>query len=277
MAERCLPPVARATVVTPRGRLDVAYRRSGAGARHTLLLLHGIGSNSRSFSAQLAGLGGEFDVVAWDAPGYADSADPPANFSMADFAESAAGLLAALGWRRAHIVGHSFGGVIAQVLYQRHPESVRSLVLADTNAGSGTLPEPERSERIRRRLSDLETLNPRDMAERRAPNLVPPDAPAGLLQELIDVMAQIRPAGYAAAALAMGTADTRDQLARIDVPTLVLHGERDAVIPASTGTELAAAIPGARLVIIPGAGHASNQQTPGSYNQAIRDFVEAIG
>src|SRR6185436_5292270 len=97
------------------------------------------------------------------------------------------------------VLGHSFGGVVAQRLYQRQPQLVRSLILSDTNAGSGALPEPERSLRLQRRLADLATLSPRDLAERRAPNLVPPGAPPELLEELIDVMAQVRPAGYSAA------------------------------------------------------------------------------
>ena len=271
------PPASTVSIGAPWGGFTLAYRRTGEGGRHRLLLLHGIGSNSQSFRAQLAGLGGDFDLVAWDAPGYGGSADPPADFSLDDFADCAAGLLDALGWRRADILGHSFGGVVAQAVYHRHPARVRGLILADTNAGSGALPEPERSARVQRRLHDLATLTPRQMAERRAPNLVPPDAAPELVQQLIDVMAQVRPAGYSAAARAMGTADLRQKLGTIAVPTLVLHGELDTVIPASTAVELAAAIPNARLAVLPRAGHASNQHKPDEYNQAVRQFIQGLG
>ena len=264
-------------IAVPWAGFGLAYRRTGAGGRHRLLLLHGIGSNSQSFRAQLAGLGADFDLVAWDAPGYGGSADPPVDFSLDDFADCAAALLDALGWRHAHLLGHSFGGVVAQAVHHRYPARVRSLILADTNAGSGSLPEPERSARVQRRLHDLATLTPRQMAERRAPNLVPPDAPPELVQQLIEVMAQVRPAGYSAAAVAMGTADLRQQVGAIAVPTLVLHGELDTVIPASTAAELAAAIPDARLVVVPGAGHASNQHKPDEYNRAIRQFIQGFG
>jgi 3-oxoadipate enol-lactonase len=117
----------------------------------------------------------------------------------------------------------------------------------------------------------------RSLNARRAPNLVPAGAPAELVSELIDVMAEVRPAGYSAAALAMGTADERRRLGAIAVPTLVLHGELDTVIPVNTATELAAAIPDALLVLIPGAGHASNQHKPEEYNRAIRQFVQMSG
>jgi 3-oxoadipate enol-lactonase len=268
MKEAPVAPVAK--------RHGIAYRRAGAGNSIRLLLLHGIGSNSRSFRLQLDALADHFDLVAWDAPGYGDSDNPPPDFGLDDFADAAASLLDGLEWPSAHVLGHSFGGVVAQRLYQRHAARVSSLILSDTNAGSGALPEPERSERVQRRLTDLATLTPRQLAERRAPNLVPADAPLDLVQELVDVMAEIRPAGYAAAAVAMGTADLRRDLAAIAVPTLVLHGEADAVIPASTAEDLAAAVPTASLVIIHGSGHASNQHTPEAYNQAVRQFLQAL-
>jgi pimeloyl-ACP methyl ester carboxylesterase len=261
----------RGSVSTARGVLELAYLRAGEGNAERLLLLHGIGSNSGSFAAQLADLGDSFDLVAWDAPGYGGSSDPPPDYSMADFADAAAGLLDLLGWQAAHVLGHSFGGVIAQMLYLRHPKRVRSLILADTNAGSGSMPDA--SKRTRRRLTDLDQFGPRGLAERRAPNLLTPDAPAELVQQVTDIMAQIRPVGYSAAAIAMGATDLRDQLPRIGVPTLVLHGERDAVIPASTADALAAGIPRARLVTLRGVGHASNQQAPESYNHAVRAFL----
>src|SRR6266581_1801636 len=140
------------STVMRQGLPSPAYRRGGrGGGQAKLLLLHGIGSNSLSFRPQLANLGDECDLVAWDAPGYGASEDPPADFTLEDFADAAAAVLDALEWPSAHILGHSFGGFVAQVLYQRHVPRVRSLVLSDTNAGSGALPDPERSERLERR------------------------------------------------------------------------------------------------------------------------------
>lgn len=277
LGEREASPATPTVEVWVRGQaLHLAYRRAHAGAAEKLVLLHGIGSHSRSFAPQLAGLPQSFDIVAWDAPGYGASDDPPADLSLDEFADAAAGLLERLGWTSAHVLGHSFGGVIAQRLSQRRADLVQSLVLSDTNAGSGSLPEPERSERLRRRLADITTLSPRALAEKRAPNLVPPAAPPSLIQNLIEVMADVRPAGYAAAAVAMGTADLRDALAEIRVPVLIVHGERDTVIPPSTAHDLATRIVGARLALIPGAGHASNQHAPDAYNQIVSDFVQEI-
>jgi pimeloyl-ACP methyl ester carboxylesterase len=167
----------------------------------------------------------------------------------------------------------SLGGVIAQLMYHRHPRRIRSLILADTNPGGGALPEPMRSERVRQRLEALEQLGPRGLAERRAPVLARPDAPAELVAELVEIMAEVRPAGYRSAAEALGATDLTRELSRIAVPTLVVHGECDRVVPLSTARELAAAIPGADLVVIPHAGHVANQEQPEAFNAAVREFL----
>jgi pimeloyl-ACP methyl ester carboxylesterase len=119
-------------------------------------------------------------------------------------------------------------------------------------------------------------MGPRELAERRAPNLVPPGAPPEVVAELVRVMAQVRPSGYSAAAIVMGTADLRARLNEIRVPTLVLHGECDSVIPTAVAEELARAIPDARLVVIRGGGHASNQHKIEAYNAAVREFIRSV-
>jgi pimeloyl-ACP methyl ester carboxylesterase len=252
--------------------MRVHYERRGTGA--PLLLLHGIGSSSRAFRHQLSELSDRFDLIAWDAPGYGQSEDPPtAEFSIEDQADRAAQLLDELRLDSAHVLGVSMGGVVAQLLYHRHAKRVRALVLCDTNPGGGAAPEPERSERVRQRVQNLERLGAREMARQRAPVLVTPEAPRELVQELADIMAEVRPAGYRAAAIALGRTDLTVSLKNIQIPTLVVHGACDQVVPLDTGRQLAESIPGARLVVIPDAGHVSNQERPLEFNAAVSEFL----
>jgi pimeloyl-ACP methyl ester carboxylesterase len=240
-----------------------------------LLLLHGIGSSSRAFRHQLTALSDTFDVIACDAPGYGQSEDPVGPFSLENQADRAAALLDELEVPAAHVLGVSMGGVVAQLLYHRHPTRVRSLILCDTNAGGGALPEPQRSERVRQRIDNLERLGARRMAEQRAPVLVRPEAPPELVRELADIMAQVRPAGYCNAAISLGATDLTPLLPKIAVKTLVIHGACDQVVPLETGRQLAEAIPGARLEVIPNAGHVANQEQPETFNSVARDFLKS--
>jgi 3-oxoadipate enol-lactonase len=246
-----------------------------AGHGPALLLLHGIGSNCRAFRHQAA-LADSFTVLAWDAPGYGLSEDPVAPFSLEDLADDAARLLDEQGVVRAHVLGVSLGGVIAQLVYHRHAERVLSLILVDTTPGGGAEAEPERSARVHARLDAIDTLGPREMAKRRAPQLVRADAPPTLVQELEDIMAEARPAGYRAAAIALGATDLTARLGDINVPTLVVHGADDRVVPLETGRALAEAIPGARLAVIERAGHVSNQEQPEAFNALVREFLARV-
>jgi pimeloyl-ACP methyl ester carboxylesterase len=117
--------------------LSIAYRRSGAGP--VLALLRGFACDSRMWRPQLEGLARDFTVVAWDATGAGLSSDPPDSFETADWADCLAGVLDELGARRAHVVGLSWGGIVAQEFYRRHPgahELARSVGLGHTRSPS---------------------------------------------------------------------------------------------------------------------------------------------
>lgn len=255
--------------------LNIHYERAGKGPE--LVLLHGIGSNSRSWRYQLAGLSDEFTVIAWDAPGYGRSDDPAIaeeEFRMAHFAGYLSGLLDGLGLEKVHILGLSMGGVIAQEFYRLYPGRVQTLILADTNRGGGTRPEAERIEQLNNRLKSA--LNPAELAKRRTPVLLSSNASPAKIAEVESIMSEIHPAGYRRASYAMSYADYTDLLPRITVPTLIICGEQDGVAPPRESELLHQAIPGSRLVLIPNAGHVSNQEQPELFNRAIREFLGSI-
>ena len=148
-----------------RGRA-VYYERHGSGP--LAILLHGIGGGVSSWRPQFAALADDFDLVAWDLPEWPDA--PDGTPSMQDYADDLAAFLVHLGSERAHVLGISMGGVLALALYARQPDWVRTLVLADTYRGGGTMPEPERSERLARRLAASDGGNLAAMARERARN-----------------------------------------------------------------------------------------------------------
>ncbi|MFF5897853.1 alpha/beta fold hydrolase [Streptomyces argenteolus] len=229
-----------------------------------LLCLHGIGSSSAAFAPQLAELSSYVRVVAWDAPGYATSPDPDAPLGLDDFADTAAALIRERA-TTAHVLGVSWGGVIALRLAARHPELVDSLIIADSSPGSGT--DEAKAAGMRARAADLAELGPRAFAEARGPRLVSPGAPDELVRRVVDTMAaSVRLPGYAYAAESMASADLRADLPSIAAPTLVLCGEQDGVTGIEASQAIAGAIHKTAYVIVKDAGHLANQEQPGHFN-----------
>jgi pimeloyl-ACP methyl ester carboxylesterase len=252
--------------------LDIAYERVGAGP--PLVLVHGATVDARMWRPQLAALADEFTVVAWDEPGAGRSSDVPADFGVADYADCLAALIDTLELGPAHVAGLSWGGTVALELYRHHPELVASLILVDTYAGwKGSLPEQEvraRVEGVRQMLVAADHL-----FDPTLPGLFAGDPPPGLVPLMKEMAADVRPQSMRTALLVMAEVDQRDLLPHIVVPTLLIWGELDRRSPLSVARQFEDAVPDAKLVVIPGAGHLSNLERPEPFNGAIREFCRA--
>ena len=235
-----------------------------------LILLHGyVGSGRATWRPQLEALSDAFTVIAWDGPGAGGSEDPPESLGMAGFADCLAEFIEGLELGRPHVAGLSFGGAVAIELHRRHPEIPRSLILASAYAGwAGSLPPDEVDRRLAQVL-ELADLPPERFVSVVAPTMfegvTPPDFLASLLE--------FHPAGVRAMARAVAEADLRDALPGIDVPTLLLYGERDVRAPREVAEALHAGIPGSRLVFLP-TGHVCNIEAPERFNAEVRAFLQ---
>ena len=253
--------------------LDIAYVRAGEGP--PLVLLHGALADSRVWRRQLVGLADEFTVVAWDEPGAGRSSDPPEHFALADYADCLAAFIEVLELGPAHVAGLSWGGVLALELYRRHRGSVASLILADTYAGwKGSLSDEECAERLAA-VEQLSRLPSDEFLSSAFPGLLADDAPTGIAEELRTIMSDFRPLSARLVAPAIASCDQRDLLPQINVPTLLLWGQADARSPIRVAEQFRDAIPGARLVLIPNAGHVSNMEQPARFNTEVREFCLA--
>jgi pimeloyl-ACP methyl ester carboxylesterase len=249
--------------------LGIAYERAGEGP--PLVLVHGATVDSRMWQPQLAGLADEFTVVAWDEPGAGRSSDVPADFGLADYARCLAALIGALGLGPAHVAGLSWGGTVALELYRHHAELVLTLILVDTYAGwKGSLPEEEVRARVE--LYRRAVAAPAGEFDPTPPGLFAGDPPAEFVSLMAAMAADVRRESMSTALSLMAEADQRDLLPRIAVPTLLIWGERDARSPLTVAHQFEQAIPGAQLVVIPGAGHLSNLEQPEPLNDAVRAF-----
>jgi len=256
--------------------LRIGYERRGAGA--PLVLLHGgFGLDSRSWRRQLDALSDEYSVLAWDAPGCGRSSDPPDSFRLPDYADCLAGLIDALGLDRPHVLGLSFGGALALELYRRHATVPRTLVLAGAYAGwAGSLPAEVVEERLHRVLREAD-LPPEQWVPGYIPGMLTESAPQDLIDEVVSLMCNVRPAANRTMIRAIAEADLRDVLPRIEIPTLLLYGDADKRSPLDVAVALHAQIPGSRLVVLPAVGHLSNVEAADEFNRVVRDFLRSSG
>ncbi|MQY28698.1 alpha/beta fold hydrolase [Nocardia aurantia] len=250
---------------------DPHVSEAGPGTGPNLVLLHGIGGSADTFASQFAEWGDRLRLLAWDAPGYARSADPEWPLSLDDYAD----LVAALIRERcgaAHVLGMSWGGVIATRLALRHPELLRSLILGAASVGSGATAAGAAA--MRARATELDSAGATAFAAARAPKLLSPQADPSTVAAVAAAMAgAIRPAGYRSAAESMAATDHTADLPRIEVPTLVLCGDRDTVTGPPAAQVLAGGIPGAVFVTLRGAGHLANQERPEAFGAWVESFV----
>jgi len=269
------------------GDVRLAIAEAGIGGR-PLMLVHGFTGAKEDFTDFLEPLAERgWHAVAPDLRGHGAS-DHPADEESYSLDIIAADLLAladALGWGSFVLLGHSMGGMVAQHLLLAQPERVRGLVLMDTTHGPVDWVEADtaalaaavvREEGIAALMEALKLLRADDPLMTPAFLRLLEEKPG--YSEFCDAkLLASAPAMWLAMASALLTQPDRlDLLAEVDVPTLVIVGEQDTPFVAH-GERMAKTIPGARLAIIPNAGHSPQFENPGAWWSALSSFLEDVG
>ncbi len=262
-----------ATLCYMEGAPKIAYDREGKGP--LVVFMHGIGGNRSNWTEQVAYFGRRYCAIAWDARGYGASDDSPATLKFTDYGDDLRRLLDHLKADKAHVVGLSMGGMIAQDFHAHYPDRIATLALVDTNLGMAMQSEEFKRDFLARRLAPLERgLTPKDTATENAKALVSPHTPDELVAKLRASLSALRVEPYKQAIHAILSCDFRASNPSIKVPTLVIVGEDDRLTTPEQADLLAATIPGARKVVIERAGHLSNLEQAGHFNAALSAFLD---
>ena len=216
-----------------------------------LILLHGLAGSGAWWRHNLPALSGAYRVTVIDLPGFGSS-HPDARLILDEVPAQVVALLDELGIERAHVIGHSMGGLVAGGLAADHPERVDRLVLVD--AGFLSL-DPTWRHRITGLLRTLPWTSPT------------------ILPILLRDLLRSGPIRMARATVQVLRKDWRHKLPAIAAPTLVVWGEHDRVCNPRIGEQIAAAVPGARMVVIPGAGHNPMWEKPADFDREVLGFL----
>jgi pimeloyl-ACP methyl ester carboxylesterase len=255
--------------------IRIAWERHGSGA--PLLLVHGLGYARWGWEPVLPGLAERFEVILFDNRGIGASDAPPGPYTAAEMAEDAIQVLDEAGVERAHVVGTSLGGMVAQELALEHPERVDRLVLACTTPGGPNAhPMPQQTVAL---MAEAATLDPAVALRRFVENALAPGTVAAR-PELVDRIMTHRlatsqsPVAWAAQAAAGATFDAHDRLGGLPVPTLVQHGSEDVVVDPRNGDLLVELLPDARLDRFRGTGHLFFWEEPERFVSSVTAFLE---
>jgi pimeloyl-ACP methyl ester carboxylesterase len=266
---------------------EIGYRCAGSGP--ALLLLHGITDSSQTWDRVLPGLAKHFTVIAPDLLGHGTSAAPRGDYSLGAHASGARDLLTALGHERATIVGHSLGGGIAMQFAYQFPERSERIVLVSSGGLGREVHLLLRAAALPGADWVLPLVASRPLLGmgrtlggvlRRAHI-----GPAGDLEVLAHGFASLHSAGSRQAFLHTVRSviepggqrvSAHDRLAlAARLPTLIVWGERDSIIPPAHGAAAHAAMPASRFVVFPGAGHMPHADAPERFVELVTEFCDS--
>lgn len=256
------------------------YYEDTGGPGQPLLFSHGLLWSTQLFAPQIAHLRDRYRCIAWDHRGQGQSADSPERcISIETVTADALALIEALGLPWVHFAGLSMGGFVGMRIAARRPELLRSLILMETTA------DAEPAENVGRyralnfvaRWLGLRWVADPVMQIMFSRTFLTDPARAVERAEWRRRLLNNRRTIYRAVNGVVERAAIYDELPKIQAPTLVIVGEEDVATVPAKAERLAAAIPGARLVRIPAAGHSSSIEQPARVSAALEEFLRSLG
>lgn len=247
--------------------MSIHYYSEGTG--EAILFLHSLGTSGEVWEEQIRQFKQDYQVIALDFNGHGQSgASLP--FTIEEAARDALRVLDQVGVAKAHIVGISMGGHVAMEMVKQAPERIQTMVLADTWAYM----EPAiREERTKLRMGRLREIGMEEFSGELAKNSLA--ACATIVQvNRLDSIIQCTAETYESAWGAVHGVDFRDVLPTIQVPVTVLVGDEDKSTPLPYAQEIAGAIPGSVLEVVPNGGHLSHITNPEFFNTQIMQMIK---
>jgi pimeloyl-ACP methyl ester carboxylesterase len=240
------------------------------GTGQAVLLLHAFPLHHAMWEPQIAVLSTRFRVIAPDMRGFGESG-PASPWTMDEAADDLNELLDRLQVADCAVAGVSMGGYTALPFWSKYPKRVRQLVLSNTRARADNDTEKRARDEM---IAAIEQHGAGILPDRMLPRLLKPNSPPDVVRAVRAMIEQTNAPAAAYAVMAMrDRADFSATLHKMTCPALVVTGENDVIIRVEDSRDMAAAIPGARFVTVPGSGHLSNIENPGEFNRVLLEFL----
>ncbi|HUN66967.1 MAG TPA: alpha/beta fold hydrolase [Bacteroidota bacterium] len=258
-------------------KTGIEYSVRGPRTGIPVVLVHGFPFDQRMWDPQVEALCGKYYTVTYDVRGHGKSETGDGQYNVELFVDDLIALLDHLKISRAVLVGLSMGGYIALRTAERNPERVRALVLCDTRS------EADGNEGKIRRAAQANLVRSEGLAAFLEPFLQGVfykgtySSNPELVSTIRSTIERTSPRSITGTLIALaGRTDTTPALYSIRVPTLILVGKNDTLTPVSASTAMKEKIPGAKMHIIPKAGHLSNLENPQEFNERLLDFLAGL-
>ncbi len=258
------------------GEHRISYREAGSGP--ALFLVHGMGCGSVNWETQYARFADRFRVIGWDAPGYGESTAFDTDLaSVADYVMAMEAFLDALGVDAAHLVGHSYGGIMVTGFHRAYPQRVLSLTLAQPVTGGGQQKANLRDKGIKQRFAEIEELGMAKYAALHAPRSCGPNVEPAALEKAIALTAAIPRTGYLRQFRSLRHANIHEWTSRPLAPAMIVSGEHDATASKAMVGEISDAMGGLRHETIPDIGHMIYLEHPERFNALLEGLLGEAG
>jgi 3-oxoadipate enol-lactonase / 4-carboxymuconolactone decarboxylase len=251
--------------------MNLYHELTGPADGPPVVLSNSLGSDVRMWDSQVETLAAAgFRVIRYDHRGHGRSPAPAGPYTLAELASDAAALLDRLGLARVSWVGLSLGGMVGMWLAEHEPARVDRLVLCCTSAELGP------ASMWQERAANARTQGMSALAEAAVDRWVTPafaESHPETVAWLREMFMSHSPEGYASCCTAIEQMSIVDDLPTVTAPTLVIVGADDPATPPEHGRRIADAVPGARLVVVPGAAHLGNVEQPAAFTGLIIDHL----
>lgn len=255
--------------------VELNYEVSGTEGRPWITFAHALCNNLTLWDDQVALLKDEYRILRYDLRGLGRSEAPAGPYTFPMLIADAIALLDHVGVDRTHWCGLSIGGMMGYGLAQDHGDRLRSLIACDSRPDA----PPDYQAYFQHRIDVAAAEGMEGLVEPTISRWFTPESVAANIPVLDKVRAMIRstdPVGHAGCCEALKTLAFGSRLSKIRVPTLIVGGAKDKGAPPEALSDAADAIPGARHVIIPDAGHISNLENPAAFNKALKGFLDRL-